>query len=262
MSLAYVLAIFGTGIVAGVVAALLGIGGGILMVPLMTMVFGVPMHNALGASLVAAIATSDAASIWAGKRRLMEVREAWTLGLTTTFGATVGAMVALASKPELIQAIFAVALLYTAIQLVRPQRQATESADDKGTGPSRARQAVMLLVGLFAGASSGLLGIGGGIVIVPALHLIMRRPFKVSTATSNLLVGITGLTGAFTYWWRGALLAVPTVPIAAGAFVGALIGSALDKRLSSQVLRWGMALLLVYTAVQMGSAIVGAHLSG
>ncbi|HOG46760.1 MAG TPA: sulfite exporter TauE/SafE family protein [Anaerolineae bacterium] len=261
MSPTYVLALFGSGIAAGIVAALLGVGGGILMVPLMTMVFGVPVHTALGASLVAAMATSDAACIWPAKRRLMDISQAWTLGLTTTIGAAIGAMVALASKPEVIQAIFAVLLLYTAFQLARPQRQAAEVPDGKGAaGASRARHALMLLVGLFAGASSGLLGIGGGIIIVPALHLILRKPFKEATATSNLLVGITALTGAFAYWWRGALLLVPTVPIAAGAFVGALLGSAIDKRLSSQVLRWGMALLLTFTALQMGSAIVGAHL--
>ena len=264
MSLPLPLALFAAGVAAGIIAALLGVGGGILMVPLMTLVFGVPTHNALGASLVAAALTSDAAALWPGKRRLMEVGLAWRLGLASTFGATIGAVVALASKPEIIQAIFALVLLYSAYQMVRPRQQAADAlAQGKGQAPpGRLREALMMPIGLFAGAGSGLLGIGGGIVIVPALTLILRKPFKTATATSNLLVGITALTGAFTYWWRGRLLLVPTVPIAAGAFVGALIGSALDKRLSSRVLRWGMALLLAYTAFQMGSTLISARLAG
>ncbi len=263
--MAFPLALLASGILAGVVAALLGVGGGILMVPLLTLVFHVPVHNALGASLVAGLATSDAAALWPGKRRLMEVGLAWQLALATTFGATIGAMVALASKPEIIQAIFALVLLYTAYQLAVPARGKAAEAQAPGgkgqEGLSRLRQALMMLIGLFAGASSGLLGIGGGIIIVPALHLILHKPFKSATATSNLLIGITALTGAFTYWWRGALPLVPTLPITAGAFVGALIGSALDKRLSSQVLRWGMAILLTYTAIQMGATLVGTYLA-
>lgn len=256
-------AIFAGGIAAGVVAALLGVGGGILMVPLLTMVFGVPVHSAQGASLVAAVLTSDAACLWPAKRRLMEIGEAWTLALATTFGATIGAMVALRSKPQILQAIFVLFLLYTAYQLARPmQQQGAEAVPDgKQFTPSRLRHGVMMLVGLFAGASSGLLGIGGGIIIVPALHFILRKPFKISTATSNLLVGITSLTGAFTYWAGGKLSPVPTLPLAAGAFVGALIGSAIDKRLSTQVLRYGMAALLTYAALQTGSSLVGARLT-
>lgn len=255
------LAIFAGGIAAGIVAALLGVGGGILMVPLLTLVFGVEQHAAQGASLVAAVLTSDAACLWPAKRRLMEVDQAWTLALATTFGATLGAMLALRSKPELLQAIFALFLLYTAFQLIRPQRQAeSATADEKQAPPSRLRVVLMMLVGLFAGASSGLLGIGGGIIIVPALHLILRKPFKISTATSNLLVGVTSMTGAFTYWWGGRLTAEVTLPLAAGAFVGALIGSALDKRLSSRMLRIGMAILLAYAALQTGSTLLGPYL--
>lgn len=261
MDLGLIAALFAGGIAAGIVAALLGVGGGILLVPLMTLVFHVPVRNALGASLVAAVLTSDAAALWPGKRRLMDVPLAWELGLTTTFGATVGAITALAISPEIIQALFALVILYTAYQLIRP-RPAESAATETQPAPSRTRRVLMWLIGLFAGASSGLLGIGGGIVIVPALHLVLRKPFKIATATSNLLVGITALTGAFTYWWRGTLLFIPTVPIAAGAFTGAVIGSILDKRLSSQVLRWGMAALLVYTAIQLGSTLISARLGG
>ncbi len=261
MSIALIVGLFVAGAAAGVVAALLGVGGGILMVPLMTLVFHVPTHNALGTSLVAGILTSDAAALWRGKRALMEVDLAWKLALASTFGATIGATLALASKPEVIQAIFAVVLLYTAYQLVATKREAGEAPDVKEAPPmGRLRQAAMGFVGLFAGASSGLLGIGGGIVMVPALHLVLRKPFKSATATSNLLIGITALTGAFTYWWRGRLLPVPTLPMAAGAFVGAIGGSALDRRLSSQVLRAGMAILLVYTALQMAWGLISPRL--
>ncbi len=262
MSIALIVALFIAGVAAGVVAALLGVGGGILMVPIMTLIFHVPTHNALGTSLVAGVLTSDAAALWKSKRRLMEVDLAWKLALASTFGATIGAMAALASKPEVIQAIFAVVLLYTAYQLVAIKREASPDAPDakEAPPPGRLRQAAMGFIGLFAGASSGLLGIGGGIVIVPALHLVLRKPFKSATATSNLLIGVTALTGAFTYFWRGMLLPVPTLPIAAGAAVGAVIGCWLDRRLSSQLLRWGMAILLTYTALQMAWGLISARL--
>ena len=262
MQAGLIVALFAGGVAAGVVAALLGVGGGILMVPLMTLVFRVPIHNALGASLVAAVATSDAAALWPGKRRLMEVGLAWRLALATTFGATIGATVALASKPEVLQLLFALALLYAAYQLVAPRRGTEVVRDVEWASIGRLRKAAMWLIGLFAGASSGLLGIGGGIIIVPALYLVLHKPFKTATATSNLLVGITALTGAFTYWSRGALLPVPTLPISAGAFVGAVIGSILDRRISSTVLRWGMAGLLVYSALQMGSGLVQQWFGG
>jgi uncharacterized membrane protein YfcA len=261
---ALTLAIFAAGVAAGLVAALLGIGGGVLMVPIMTLIFGVPLRSALGASLVGAILASNAAALWPGKRRLMDVNLAWTLALASTFGATLGAATALTIAPEIVQALFALVLLYAALQLItgRRQAEAESPAGPHPSQPSRLRQAGTWLIGLFAGASSGLLGIGGGVVIVPALHLILRKPFKVSTATSNLLVGLTALTGAFTYWWRGALLPVPTLPITAGAFAGALIGSALDRRVSSRLLRRGMAALLIYSALQMGSVLVGALVGG
>ncbi|MDI7278195.1 MAG: sulfite exporter TauE/SafE family protein, partial [Anaerolineae bacterium] len=185
-----------------------------------------------------------------------------SLALATTFGATIGATVALASKPEVIQLLFALVLLYTAYQLIAPRRAAEVVRDAELPAVSTARKLAMGLIGLFAGASSGLLGIGGGIVIVPALHLVLHRPFKTATATSNLLVGVTALTGAFAYWWQGRLLPVPTLPITAGAFVGALIGSILDRRISSQALRWGMAALLVYSALQMASALLLPWLGG
>lgn len=261
MDIAQTLAIFACGIAAGILAALLGVGGGLIMVPLMTMVFGVPLTNATGASLVAGLAASDAAALWPSKRKLMDVDLSWTLALFSTFGGTLGAMVALAIRPEIIKGIFALVLLYSAYQLARPQKR--NSAEMPGahlSPPSRARQAVMMLIGLFAGASSGLLGIGGGVIIVPALALILHKPFKVATATSNLLIGLTALTGAFAYWWRGALLPVPTIPITLGAFGGAIIGSIIDKKISSQVLRASMALLLVYSAYQMAWPLIAARL--
>ncbi|HOG47488.1 MAG TPA: sulfite exporter TauE/SafE family protein [Anaerolineae bacterium] len=259
-SLGLALVIFAGGIAAGVIAALLAVGGGILMVPLLTMVFGVPVPSAQGASLVAAVLASDAACLWPSKRSLMDVSQAWSLCLATTFGATIGAMVALRSSPEILQALFALLLIYTAVQLARPKRRSNEAGSARQQPkPSRLRLALMPLVGLFAGASSGLLGIGGGVIVVPALHLILRKPFKVSTATSNLIIGVTSLTGAFTYWLSGRLLPLPTLAVAAGAFVGALIGSAIDRRLSSRVLRIGMAILLTYVALQIGNTILGAR---
>jgi len=258
-----IISLFVGAVVAGIVAALLGIGGGVLLVPMMTLVFHVPLHNALGSSLVAAVAGSNAAALWPDKRRLMDIRLCWQLAMATTFGATLGAVVALASKPAIIEAVFALVLLYTAYRIARPPKTpAGELVEGKeGAPPGRLRRAALGLVALFAGASSGLLGIGGGIIIVPALNLILHKPFKVSTATSNLLIGLTALTGAFTYFWRGALLAVPTLPLAGGAFIGALLGSALDKRLSSQVLRWGMAALLLYSAIEMGSHLLVPYLA-
>lgn len=258
-----VLALFAGGLAAGVVAALLGIGGGVLIVPLLTLVFRVPLRTALGASLVSAILASDGAALWPGKRQRMEVPLAWGLALASTFGATLGATLALNLNPDIIQGVFAIVLLYAAFQLATSKGEpAAEGPANGSTGPvGRVRRVAMGLVALVAGAGSGLLGIGGGIIIVPALHLILRKPFKTATATSNLLIGLTALIGAFTYWSSDALPLVPVLPIAAGAFAGALIGSALDRRISSRVLRWGMAGLLAYSALQLGSILLSRLLA-
>jgi hypothetical protein len=244
------------GAVAGVFGSLLGLGGGILIVPLLTLVFGLDLREAVGVSLVSVIMTSSAAAGVYLERHVADLRLGMRLELFTAIGALVGGSVAFLIDEDWLSILFAGLLGYVAITMARGART-TASEEPSAEGAPSDRPGGVRNMGLGyvgatgAGLASSLLGIGGGVVKVPLMHLAMGVPLRVATATSNLMVGITAAASAVIYLLHGEIDPYVAGPTAIGVFLGASAGSRLAHRVDLRVLRWLFVAVLLYTAFQM-----------
>ncbi len=258
------------GAAAGAFGSLLGLGGGVLIVPLLTFGFGLPLREAVGVSLVCVIMTSSAAAGVYLERHVANLRLGMTLELFTAIGALVGASVAFLLDERLLSLLFAGLLIYVAITMFRAGRRAPvvlaavaddrvlpdrspSSAMDRLSGEGyRVRNLGRGVVGATgAGVVSALLGIGGGIINVPLMHLSMGVPLRIATATSNMMIGITAAASAVIYLIRGGIDPYVAAPTAIGVFLGATAGSRLAHRVDLRILRLLFVVVLSYTAVQM-----------
>ena len=273
-----------SGAVAGVFGSLLGLGGGILIVPVLTFGFGLPLRESVGVSLVCVIMTSSAAAGVYLERHVANLRLGMTLELFTATGALVGGSIAFLLDDQILSLLFASLLLYVAFTMFRRRPPASASAPAANDGmpaadgmpagdavaPSlasrdrptlleqlsgegyRVRNLGRGIVGaIFAGVASALLGIGGGIIKVPLMHLSMGVPLRVATATSNLMIGITAAASAVIYLIRGGIDPYVAGPTAIGVFIGATAGSRLGHKVDVRLLRMLFVVVLLYTAVQM-----------
>jgi hypothetical protein len=260
--------LIGGGAAAGFFGSLLGLGGGVLLVPLLTLVFNLPLLTAVGVSLVCVIVTSGASAGVFLERHVANLRLGMTLELFTAIGALVGGLVAFLIPEKALQILFAGLLAYTSITMFRRGRAAggpeeetvVDDAEPEDrvfdatlSGPTyRVRRVPAGAAGsVGAGVVAALLGIGGGLVKVPVMHLVMGVPLRVATATSNLMMGITASAGAIIYLQRGLIDPYIAAPTAFGVFVGASIGSRVAHRIDVRILRGLFVAILLYTAVQM-----------
>jgi hypothetical protein len=265
------LLMLGGGAVAGAFGSLLGLGGGLLLVPMLTLGFGLSLPEAVGVSLVSVIMTSSAAAGVYLERHVANLRLGMTLELFTAIGAFAGGSIAFVLDERLLSALFAGLLAYVAFTMARapsaPPGPETTVVDDEpdgqpAAGPTtldrlsgegyRVRNLGRGIVGSTgAGVASALFGIGGGIIKVPLMNLAMGVPMRVATATSNLMIGITAAASAVIYLVRGEIDPYVAGPTAIGVFLGATLGSRLAHRIDLRYLRLLFVVVLVYTAVQM-----------
>ena len=204
------------GLFVGVIGSMLGIGGGVLLIPLLTIVLGVPIKTAIGASIISVIATSSAAgAVYVGKG-LSHTRLSMVLEIATTMGALAGGVTAVLVSGRILEGVFGLVLLYVVYSMSRlPHEQnsfaPTGVLDTTFTDPltgELVRYGVRKLpagmgASFVAGNISGLLGIGGGIIKVPIMSLVMGMPLKAAIATSNFMIGVTAATSAVIYYGRG-----------------------------------------------------------
>jgi uncharacterized membrane protein YfcA len=271
LSLLIILLIFGGAILAGVLGALVGLGGGILIVPLLTLAFGLPIHYAIGVSIIAVIATSSGAAAAYVRDHLTNLRIGLFLEIGTTIGAITGAFLAGLLAPSLLFVIFGIVLIISAFPLVlklgeelpkgiRNDRWAnwlhlSGNYPDKHLGKEVSYQVKRTPLGLalmyIAGVLSGLLGIGSGTLKVLAMDTIMRLPMKVSTTTSNFMIGVTAAASAGIYFARGDIPPLVAAPVALGILAGAFVGARLLAHLSNRTLRLIFLPVLVVLATQM-----------
>lgn len=263
--------ILGGSLVAGVLGALLGLGGGIIIVPFLTLAIGVPIQAAAGASIVSVIATSSGAASGYVRERLTNVRIGMFLELATTGGALVGALMAGAVDSKFLYLAFALIMLYSGWSMFR--KRSAELPDVQVSHPMaeklhlnseyfdpKLKQVVRYkvdgvwagfgLMGL-AGLISGLLGIGNGAFKVLAMDNAMKLPIKVSTATSNFMIGVTAASSAAIYFARGDIQPALAGPVAVGVLVGAMLGTRLMAHLKSSTLRLIFTPVVLYIAGQM-----------
>lgn len=277
------LLLVGCGIGAGVFGSLLGLGGGTLIVPILTLGFGFPLIKAVGISLICVIVTSGAAAGVYLERRVANLRLGMTLELFTATGAMVGGLIAFLVPERAIELLFAGLLAYVSLTMARrkeaplapelvepvePVASELEAAEAAaGDGPLADRQPFLetlsgsgyrvhrigfgIVGSIVAGLSTALLGIGGGTVKVPVMHVVMGVPLRVATATSNLMMGITASASAIIYLIRGGIDPYGASPTAIGVFIGASIGSRAAHRIDLRILRGLFVVILLYTAWQM-----------
>src|SRR6266705_6531133 len=255
-SLVIVLLIFAGSVVAGVIGSLIGLGGGVLIVPLLTVAFGLPIYFAIGASIISVIATSSGAAAAYVRDHLTNLRVGMFLELGTTTGAITGAFLAGLLAPNLLLVLFGVILLISAVPLMfkigeeLPQGVKNDRLANwlglSGTYPDQrlgrqvpyqvTRTPLGMAMMYVAGIISGLLGIGSGTFKVLAMDTAMRLPMKVSTTTSNFMIGVTAAASAGIYFSRGDVPPLVAAPVALGVLLGAFLGTRLMTRLSNKAL--------------------------
>jgi uncharacterized membrane protein YfcA len=291
------LVLLGGGVAAGAFGSLLGLGGGILIVPLLTLGFGLPLREAVAISLVSVIVTSSASAAVYLQRHVANLRLGMTLELFSAVGALVGGLVAFLISEQVLAGLFAALITWVAVSMARrkdPPRNAPEpvptgpepvpsshdpaetetaplidvapaaaSADGSfatslsGPGYRVHRLPAGMAGSVFAGLNSALLGVGGGIIKVPVMHLVMGVPLRTSTATSNMMMGITATASAVIYLLRDEIDPFVAGPVALGVFLGASAGSRLAHRVDVRILRWLFVIVLGYTAIQMAMRALG-----
>ena len=262
---------FGVSIGAGVFGALLGLGGGVILVPVLTLVLGIDIHYAIGASIVSVIATSSGAAAAYLRDGVTNIRVGMFLEIATTTGAIVGALIAGYVGGAGLFIVFGVVLTYSAYAMFRHRDAELPTGVEMGPlanflhlGSAYYDSALNRLVeynvrgaryGLLlmfvAGAVSGLLGIGSGVLKVPAMDLAMKLPLKVSTATSNFMIGVTAAASAGVYFIRGDVNPFIAAPVAMGVLIGATVGTRLMMRTRSTQIRRVFVVVLVFVALQM-----------
>lgn len=267
------------GAASGWLGALVGIGGGVVIVPALILGFGVDVKTAVAASLVSVIATSTAAgSVYVG-RGLANMRLGMTLEVATTVGGITGGLVAASVPDDVLAGVFAVVMAITALLMLRrgevepaadggadspgweePGALAGAYRDPAGGGLVRYRADRLALgsgVSVVAGAVSGMLGVGGGFLKVPAMNLGMGVPLKVAAATSNFMIGVTAAASIFIYFSEGYVVPLVAVPVALGVVAGSLLGTRLAGVTTPVVLKRVLAVVLVGVAVEMGLRSAG-----
>jgi uncharacterized protein len=264
-----------SGFAAGMIGALFGLGGGILMTPILVLVLKVPMHNAVATSLLCVIATSSAAASRNVSRGVANVHLGMALEMWTVAGSIVGSVVAGLLSGRALMFIFSAALAAMAIPMARSSEQESEPAVEgsgwlDGGGFRRKlrgeyfdpaagetiryqtrRLPVAVSVSGLAGVISGLLGVGGGILKVPILSVYCGVPMKAAAATSNFVIGVTAVAGAFVYYGRGEVSPVITGASVIGVFAGSRAGSVLAGMIHGRRLRQAFAVLMVIVGAQM-----------
>jgi len=250
------------GFCAGLLGALTGIGGGVLLTPILALHFGIPIRQAIGTSLVAVITTSAASSSIHLQRHTTDIRLGMTLELATAFGAAVTAYLVGYFNRNALEGLFAAFLLYSAITIlvrggkVKSDELVTTNGDGKVIGNGEIvippyepkRYPLGLSASLVAGALSGLLGIGGGPIKVPVMFIFMNVPLMVATATSNFMIGVTAAASAIVYYKRGDILVDYSAPLAVGVFVGSLLGARLAPRVHTKIVVYLLVGVMFYLA--------------
>jgi uncharacterized protein len=266
----FILLVFASSIFAGVFGSIVGLGGGVVVIPVLTILLGVDIHFAIGASIVAIIATSSGAASTYVKDKVTNLRVGMFLELGSASGAILGAAIAAYTNSPALKLIFGAILLVTVIpQLTKLGEDIPKSPELKGLSKRlglkgsytetdgkeiqyNATRPVSGLAGTaVAGVLSGLLGIGGGGFKVLSMDMAMKLPMKVSTTTSNFMIGVTAAASAGIYFVRGDVDPLIVAPVALGILIGAALGARILMRSRNPSVRKAFALVLAVTAVEM-----------
>jgi uncharacterized membrane protein YfcA len=279
------------GLAAGLLGSILGIGGGILIVPVLTLAFHLPIHNAVGSSLVAIVATSSTAAASYVKSGLANVRLGLIMEIPSVLGAIIGALAIVYIAGSVLSALFGALLMYIAFSILlrrnpppetvlNERNQSTEEAAERSNKGSDWRvtsytekgskqevsYAIKRLpqgigVGFVAGIMASLLGIGGGILNVPVMNLVMGVPLKAAIATSSFIIALTTAAGAIVFYFNGYLNPAVIAPLIIGAYLGARLGSYLLQKTTGTKLRYVFSVVMIVMAIFMFLQAAGLNLT-
>ena len=273
----HVIILAAAGFVGGAFGSMVGVGGGVLIVPALTLFLDVPIHNAIAASLVAVVATSTTGSVAYVRQELSNVRLGVTMETALTLGGLTGGLVGAMLGKEALSAVFGGVMVAVSVYMgLRRKAPTPMLAAGAGLGRLGAsyydrsldcevryqvrRLPLGMFVGLVAGSVSGLLGVGGGFLTVPTMRLGMGVPMRAAMSTSNLMLGVTACAGATVYFARGMVDPVIAVPVVLGVTAGAFLGSRLAPKIRSSALAIVLAVVLFALSIQMILASVGISL--
>lgn len=280
LSLGHAVISFLIALLAGAFGSVLGIGGGLFIIPSLNLFLGVQLKTAIAASIVAVIATSLGGGHVYVRNGVADIRLGLVLALATAPSAVIGAILATHVNAQVLAAVFAVVLAASAYRMVASARTGSSTTSrlpvhavsrlrfrtgyvEPSTGEAISYRVSRVPLGVatstVAGLVSGMLGVGGGIVQVPVMNLLMGVPIKVATTTSTYIIGITAMAGAFVYYNHRPSLVDPAlaVPVTIGVFIGASIGSRVLGRVSQRALRNTFTVVLVVYTIQMALRVVG-----
>lgn len=253
---------------AGLVGSLTGLGGGVIIIPMLTLLFGVDIHYAIGASLISVIATSSGAAAAYVKEGISNIRIGMFLEIATTLGAVGGAMIAVYAPTDIIAVVFGFVLIFSAVISLKKKNESlvqyrsgkiahilklnssypTEHGEIRYAAHNVPGGFIMMAI---AGLISGLLGIGSGALKVIAMDHFMKLPFKVSTTTSNFMIGVTAAASAGIYMQRGYINPGLSMPVVLGVIAGAFLGSKILVKSKTKWLRILFACIITFLALQM-----------
>lgn len=252
------------GLCSGIFGALFGLGGGVIFVPVLMLIFGLEPTEAVAISLIGIIAGSVGASTVLVDRGLSNVRLGLLLEITTCVGAITGAIIATYLDSWILMVLFSVIIIYSGIRMiVNPERTVEPSSGEDTPLTFRYRdesvgedvryevQNVGSGMGLctIAGALSSMTGVGGGAVKVPLMNIHMHVPMKAASSTSSYMIGITAFSGAITYFFAGEVILAYAACVAIGAFAGSLIGARYARKIPARHLRKYFSIVLFAMAI-------------
>lgn len=264
----YELTLFTIAIVAGCLGAILGLGGGVIMVPVLTLGYGIHIRYAIAASLISIVATSSGAAASYLKDNLTNLRVGVLLEVGTVSGAVVGFLLASYVKSQFLFLAFGSFLLFSAVAMLRKREESISTTghpwsdklnlnssypDSKGHEIKyKVEQVPFALLAMFgAGVTSALLGVGGGVMKVIAMDGAMKLPIKVSSATSNFMIGVTASASAGAYLLKGDVVPSIAAPVATGIIIGSYFGAKLMIRLPAPTIRKIFVIVLIVISTQM-----------
>ncbi|TZF84612.1 sulfite exporter TauE/SafE family protein [Pedobacter sp. BS3] len=265
--LTFTLLILAGAVVAGFLGSLTGLGGGVVIIPLLTLIFHVDIRYAIGASLVASIATSSGSAAAYVKEGITNMRLGMFLEIATTTGAIAGAFLAAYTPTHVVAIIFGLVLIFSAITSVQKKTDHLETTSSplarklrlNSTYPDEGKTVAYSLKNVpggyllmtVAGIISGLLGIGSGALKVLAMDTVMHVPFKVSTTTSNFMIGVTAAASAVVYLQRGYIEPGLALPVITGVLAGSVLGSKLLVKAHTKSLRIVFCTVISLLALEM-----------